>query len=225
MPAVLSIHKFWTTYVQDPADASKLLEIDHVAYGPIGSLDKTVIPDTIARLQKLQPLEGSQNPAVHMAHARWAAIEPAYKAWKAGQEAPINGTPLAAWNALTPEQAEVFKRNDIKTVEDISMLTDAHISRFPLPGLKELIKQAKNFIDAAEQTRFSAKLTEKDHEIATLRAENQDRDSQVNELMEKVKALAELVAAQQQVEEASEPGSEPARRGPGRPRKDQAEAA
>jgi hypothetical protein len=215
MPA-LSVQRFWTEYKPDPSDPAKLIEVDKVAYGPVGMLDKSLVVSDVTRLYKtLQPLEGSQDPAVHQAHARWAAIEPLYKAYKSGQEAPLNGTPLAAWNALTPEQADVLKRNGIKTVEEISLLTDVHISRFPMPGLKDLIKQAKNFIDSADQTRFSAKLAEKDSEVAALQAENLERASQVAELMEKVKQLAEIVAMQGA--EDADPAAVPAPRKPGRP--------
>jgi hypothetical protein len=222
MPA-LSVQRFWTEYKPDPLDSAKLIEVDKVAYGPVGMLDKSLVVSEVSRLYKtLQPLEGSQDPAVHQAHARWAAIEPLYKAYKSGQEAPLNGTPLAAWNALTPEQADVLRRNGIKTVEEISLLTDVHISRFPMPGLKDLIKQAKNFIDAADQTRFSAKLAEKDNEVAALQAENHERASQVAELMEKVKQLAEIVAMQGATAEDADPDAVPAPRKPGRPPKAQA---
>lgn len=193
----VSIQRFWSNYAPDPTDAAKLVEVDMVAYGPVGSLDKSVVVSRVDRLYKtLQPLEGSQDPAVHQAHARWAAIEPAYRAYKSGQEAPLSGTPLAAWNALTPEQADVLKRNGIKTVEEIALLTDIHISRFPMPGLKDLIKQAKNFIDSAEQHRFSAKLAEKDGEVEALQSENHDMKIKMAEMMEKLMHLSDMVAAQ-----------------------------
>lgn len=219
----VSIQRFWTEYKQDPTDASKMVGVDKIAYGPVGMLDKTLIVNEVDRLyKKLQPLEGSQDPAVHQAHARWRAIEPAYRAWKDGQEAPLNGTPLSAWNALTPEQADVLKRNGVKTVEEISLLTDVHISRFPMPGLKDLIKQAKNFIDAAEQTRFSAKLSEKDGEVAALQTENSEMKTQLAEMMEKVRHLAEIVASQgsapAMIEEETDPEAIPAPRR-GRPPK------
>jgi hypothetical protein len=95
------------------------------------------------RLAKLQPLAGAQNPAVEMAHLRWSIIEKHDRAWLAGQEPPVEGTPLAAWNALNPEQADVLRANSIKTVEEVAALTDAHIARLPLPNLREVIRQAR----------------------------------------------------------------------------------
>jgi hypothetical protein len=140
---------------------AKLKAVDWVACGPIGGNDRSVTHDRVARLAKLQPLAGAQNPAVEMAHLRWSIIEKHYRAWLAGQEPPVEGTPLAAWNALNPEQADVLRANSIKTVEEIAALTDAHIARLPLPNMRELIRQARHFIDASEQTRFAESLAAK----------------------------------------------------------------
>jgi hypothetical protein len=193
--SAIAIHKFWTHYEPDPADPARLKAVDWVAYGPIGGHDRSVTHDRVARLAKLQPLEGSQNPAVVMAHERWSIIDKHYRAWLAGQEAPVDGTPLAAWNALTPEQADVLRANSIKTVEDVAALTDTHIARLPLPNMRELIRQARHFIDAAEQTRFAASLAAKEREIESLKAENAERDGQIAALMQKVDELAAGVAA------------------------------
>jgi hypothetical protein len=233
-PAI-AIHKFWTNYEPDPADPAKLKPVDWVAYGPIGSHDRSVTHDRVARLARLQPITATQNPAVAIAHARWSIIEKHYQAWQAGQEAPGEGTPLAAWNALTPEQAEVLRRHNIKTVEDIAGLTDAHIVRVPLPNLRELIRQAQHFIDASEQTRFAAKLAEKEREIEVLKEENAERDAQVAELRDQVAELAaartarEKPGAEAPIVEAA-PAAEPSTKAPrarvprapakpGRPRK------
>jgi len=210
--AAIAIHKFWTHYEPDPQDPAKLKAADWVAYGPIGGHDRSVTHDRVARLGSLQPLEGSQNPAVIMAHRRWSIIERHYRAWLAGQEAPVDGTPLAAWNALTPEQADVLRANSIKTVEDVAALTDAHIARLPLPNLRELIRQARHFIDAAEQTRFAASLAEKEREIESLKEENAERDAQIAALMQRVDDLAGRLAADAEPEAGSPTG----KRAPGR---------
>ena len=105
-----------------------------------------------------------------MAHHRWNVIKPAYEAWKRAEEPPEEGTPLAAWNAVRPEQAEVLKINGIKTVEHVAGLTDAHVQRIPVPNLRELKRQAQMFIDSADQMRFAARLDEKDKQLENLQA-------------------------------------------------------
>jgi hypothetical protein len=56
--------------------------------------------------------------------------------------------------------------------------------------MRELIRQARHFIDAAEQTRFAASLAAKEREIESLKAENADRDAQIAALVARVDELA-----------------------------------
>lgn len=220
----ITVHRFWTAYEPDLADPSKLRGVDWVAYGPMGKKDMTVSITRISQLNRLQPLAGSNNPAVQMAHERWALIEKHYNAWKLGQEVPLEGTPLAAWNAISPEEAEVFKVHGIRTVEEIALLTETHVTRIGLPKMSDRIRAAKNFLDAAEQHRLASRLNEKDGEVEQLRAENAESRAQINALMAKIDQLATMVA--DRGEEEAEGEAEPAKRGPGRPRKaDQATAA
>ena len=143
-------------------------------------------------------------------------IEKHYSAWKKGQEAPLEGTPLAAWNALNQEQADLFRSRGIKTIEAFAAMTDSTMSQVQVPNLRDLVRQAKNFLDASEQTRLASKLAEKDNQIESLRAEADEQKSQIADLLKKVDALADLAA--------SKVDDEP-RRGPGRPRKTEQAAA
>lgn len=195
------VHKFWTEYKPDPNDAGKLKAIDKVAYGPIAGVNRSVNVCKVSDLSRLQPLEGSQNPAVVLAHERWAAIEPAYKAWKSGQEMPLDGTPLAAFNAISAEQAELFRSRGIKTVEALASMTESSMAQIQVPNLRSLIQQAKNFLDASEQSRLAGKLSEKDTQIQNLEADRDELKSQVAGLMQKVEQLAAMAAAKLDDEE------------------------
>lgn len=194
---MLYIKKFWTEYKADPEDPTKLREVDWVAYAPIGSVQKTLLTEAVSRLSALVPLQGraEQNPAVLMAHARWNAIKPHYEAWKAGREAPVDGTPLAVWNGISPEQADLFKMKGVVTVEGIAALTDTHKQSMGIPGLHEIIDNAKRFLVAQDKSAITNALAEKDAKIAELQ-------SQMAELIEMVKE------------------AKTEKRGPGRPRKE-----
>lgn len=214
------IHKFWTEYKPETVTKTvdgvngkkkeiveptgKLREVDWVAYSPIGSLQKTMNTEAISRLSCVQPLSGkaAHNPAVMMAHARWNAIKPAYDAWKAGREVPLDGTPLAAWNGVSSEQAELFRMKGVRTVEAVAGLTDTHRQTMGIPGLHDIIENAKRFMTAQDKSAVTTALAQKDAEIAQLRA-------QMEELIEMVK------------EAKADDAAEPKRRG--RPPK-QAEA-
>jgi hypothetical protein len=106
---------------------------------------------------------------------------------------PLDGTPLAAWNAITPEQAEVFKSRGVRTVEEIAGLTDAHIERIPVMRLRDLVRQAQLFIASADTTRFAHTLARAEQENAALKATVEEQKSQIVDLLAKVNQLAERV--------------------------------
>jgi hypothetical protein len=197
----LYVKRFSTEFKPDPNDAAKSIDIDWVEYGAIASLDRSLTRERVSRLRDCLP-PGKDNPAVAMAHARWDAIRPFYERWKSGQEMPVSGTPLAAWNALSPERADVLKSRGVRTVEDIAQLTDAHIERIPVRGLRDLIRQAQLFVDSADRTRFAHSLEKKDQEIAAL-------NGQLDSLREQIAALTARV--QEPSEKAANGDAEPKR--------------
>jgi hypothetical protein len=194
MPLV-QVHRFWTTY-ETEGEATKAR--DWVEYGPLGESDRTRTREKIARMSKLSVDDG-QNTVVKMAHAIWADIKPRYDAWKAGQELPESGTPLAAWAGVTPEQAEFLKMRGIRTVEDVEALTDTHISRFGMPGLRDLIKNAKRFLEGTDARVAASKMAALEDRAAA--------------------AEAELAETKQMLLRQMQDEAQP-KRGPGRPRKE-----
>jgi hypothetical protein len=100
----------------------------------------------------------------------WAYIKPRYEAWKGNQELPETGTPLAAWNHLTPTQAEFLRVHGIKTVEDVSALTDVHIQQFKIHNLRSIIEAAKRFVTGADGNKFAGELKVKDEQLAAANA-------------------------------------------------------
>lgn len=191
------VKRFWTKYKPNPAKPDEMIGEDWVEYGPLGQLDRSVNEDKISRLRALRPLADSgDNPAMMMAHARWDSIRPRYEAWKQGQEMPESGTPLAAWNAVTPEQAEAFKMRGIRTIEEVAGLTDAHFERLPIPNMRVLVKQAQLYLESADTRKVAAHLESRDGVIESLKQENSDQKAQIASLMEKIDALADLVAKQ-----------------------------
>lgn len=225
---MIAIKRFWTEYKPDPADPAKMVGRDWVEYGPAGSLDRTSTRTPISTISNLQPLHDQGNPAIAMAHIKWDIVRPAYEAWQKGQEAPTTGTPLAAWNGVTPEQADVLKLRSIRTVEDVAALTDAHIERIALPQLRAIIAAAKRFVDSADTVRFAASLGEKERLIADQQTQISDQksvletqQSQIADLMTKMAELTAFVTDKAVDDEGNEIPAEiaEAKRGPGRPRK------
>lgn len=190
------IHRFYTVYEDDPKKPGAQRARDMVEYGPIGQAGRTHVTERIDVLSKVQKVAGA-NPAVQAARVMWDFIRPRYEAWKGNQDLPEVGTPLAAWNHLTKEQAEILRVNGVRSVDDVALLTDTHIHRIPIPNLRSIIEAAKKFLDSSDVNKFAGEMKAKDETIAALTA--------------RVEQLADMVAAQ----------AEP-RRGPGRPPKEAA---
>ena len=125
--------------------------IDWVNIGPIGL---TFQNTTWYRIDHIRPraekserdVEGIQQREMER---RWAIIEKHYEAWLKGQELPVEGTPLAAWGGISKEVADAFIKAGVRTVEEISHLTEADKSRIPVPNVYEYVRAAKSFLDTS----------------------------------------------------------------------------
>jgi hypothetical protein len=168
MQASVKIVRFWSEFKMDAE--GQPVAVDWVEYGPHGDISRTT---TCSPVSKLRPAakDVSQNPVVAYAQALWQTITPAYEAWKKGQNLPETGLPLAAWAGVSPEQIKVLQVNDVRTVEDLADLTDKHITRIPLPGLRSLIENAKRFLASLDATAASAHMRKIEEENEVLKAE------------------------------------------------------
>ena len=132
----------------------------------------------------------------------WEVIEPFYEKWKAGQEMPEVGTPLTSWNGVNNHQVEMLRSHGIKTIEDLSNVTDGNLTKME-PGTRFLRDAARQWIKDADKRDIATALAEKDAEMEALKAQMSD--------------LMALISRDN--------AEEPIKRKPGRPRKDDAEAA
>lgn len=132
------------------------------------------------------------------------------KSWHAFQEGlseVTEGTPLAQWPAVSASQVKELQHVHVRTVDQLAALSDASIQRMG-PGYQQLRQSARHWL---EHAKGDADQTRLQHENDSLRDE--------------VAMLKEqLAAANAQIESLSEPADEPAKRGPGRHRKEPAEA-
>ena len=163
--APFRVIKFWTEYKRT---AKGLQPIDKVEYCAVGMASKSTTVARIADLRRIREAPDPDDVASNIAKQRWEFIEKHYTAWKAGQETPDHGIPLAAWPGITPEQADVLRTAGLRSVEDIATASDGIINRINLPGIRELHKTAKMFIEAQDGAKTADALAEKDRQIATL---------------------------------------------------------
>lgn len=167
----IDVERFFTKFHPDPADPAKMVGVDYVTYGPFGALDRSKVTERVKRILSVQANGDSDNPSVKMAKDRADIISERYEAWKEGREIPANGTPLAAWNLLQPEDAEILRTHRIYTVEDVASLTDTLLQRIAIPNGRSMVEQAKLYLKAADTNRASAEMAKMAAELAALRSE------------------------------------------------------
>lgn len=167
--------------------------VDFVKIGPRGEALQQV--QTWRRVAKMMPRPDKKMSPLAETHqkAMWAIIEPQYEAWRAGAEMPESGTPLAAWSGVSAEQAAILRKMGIVSVEDVAAMGDGATGKLPWPGARNLPKMAKAYLDGESKA-----------ELARRNAEMEER----------MKAMEEMLAERM--------GEQPAKRGPGRPRKTEA---
>ncbi len=143
--------------------------IEWVEYAPVSAIMTTRIWE---RVKKMRPPENIANDdegkKMDFMRHRWSMIEPAYEAWKAGQEMPIDGTPLGAWHGVTTEQVTAIQRLGIRTVEEVATMTDSVVVKLPIPNPRELVRQAKAFLEASDRGQAAKKVAEQDAKISAL---------------------------------------------------------
>lgn len=188
--------QFWTDYEPDPENPAQMRPVDWVKWGKRGQFAGAANVDKVARVMK--PLKSMADDGVMDPNPVWVAIEPQYQAWKKGQAAPVNGTPLDAWSALTKAQAQAFRDAGYLAVEHIAGIEDGEMNKVRLPDVRRLRDLARAYVQHRENfAGTELRMAAQDAEIAELKAQ-----------------LAEAVSGLQRVA-----GDEPPRRGPGRPRK------
>lgn len=170
----------------DETGVQKRKAVDMVDIAPIGRSISQITPHSVSSLSKLPPKESADgNPAVKMAWDRWERVEPAYKAWKTGQEMPVSGTPLSAWHGLTQEQAEALRSMGLRSVEELAELSDGVVSKIPFPGARDIIAAAQMFLKAADRNKIV-------QQVASVEAENKTLKDQLEEMR---KIVLEMQAA------------------------------
>lgn len=151
---------FKTEYVGERA-------IDWVEIAPSGeAFDRTRTWHRIKDIVPPQDVDDTRKDSMSfkIAEARWEFIRPKYEAWKRGQDIPEDGTPLAAWAGVSPEQAAHLKAMGIKTVEAVRDMGEGAVSRLPFPNARKLPQLAADFLSSkgeAEKDRLIADMQER----------------------------------------------------------------
>lgn len=74
---------------------------------------------------------------------------PWYEAFKKNQEMPVSGTPLEEWPSVGVAKIKELKSANVRTVEELAAISDAHLKAIGLGGV-ELREKARAFLEAAK---------------------------------------------------------------------------
>jgi len=114
-----------------------------------------------------------------------------YAAFKAQQEAPTEGTPLAEWPKVTRSQVEELGFFHIKTVEQLANLSDDQLSKcLPMGGFP-LRDAAKRMLEQAAGSAPAEKLAAENSELrGTMEAMKAQMDAMREQMDKMVAATA-----------------------------------
>ena len=173
-------HIFARFYTEEVEDEAASREAGHAVYRMVDKVEwgrkgqnLVVLNEKISRVQR--------NPAI------WSVMEPAYLAWKKGQEAPLDGTSLKMWPAITPAQIRTLQNFGIRTVEELMTISDGDCDKIG-NGVRHLRTRARLWKEAANDI---GKVAER---LAAIEA---DRKADLDRIAELERANSELHAALQ----------------------------
>ena len=158
-------------------------DVDMVTVRQIGATDSVVFKVEQWLEQNRVDVQGGRLDPGHA-----AKYEESYKRWKAGQEMPVDGTPIKTWPVISPAQVEVLLRSGIRTVEDLSDLNDEGLRKIGM-GAVEMKQKAKAWMSASQD---KGKLTQ---EMATLQKTNEQLQNAVTNLTAKIEAMQQEMKA------------------------------
>ena len=155
--------------------------------------------------------------------SEWMAkYKRAYDAWQAGQEIPLDGTPIKGWAVLSPAQQENLLHMSVMTVEMLAGMNDEGIRRYGM-GAVDLKNKATAWLsqvqDKGPLTMENARLT---REVSILQGSVESLTKQMEAMAQQLKtSMPTMPGVGPSLSAAAILDDEPeVRRGPGRPRKE-----
>ena len=155
---------FWTDYRPQPDGSMK--PVEWVKFRAIGD-DKT---EAVHRVKDIIPPVGAteNNPSHAAMIWRWNILGPKYNAWKKGEELPEEGTPLAAWSAISPEMSKALKAIEIYTVEQVAAIGDSVTEKLRFPNARKLPELAKAFLKGTSKAAAAKEIADLKEQLAAM---------------------------------------------------------
>jgi hypothetical protein len=111
-----------------------------------------------------------------------------YRKWKAGQEMPLDGTPIKGWGVIAPALQETLLRCGIHTVEELAQINDTGMRSVGM-GAQDLKNKAVAWL---AQLQDKGPLTQ---QMAALKRENESQKGKIETLIRQIEELRKMIPA------------------------------
>ena len=152
-------------------------DVDYALVTPSGSKDIFKCKAAQWLLNLRQDVENNRLPQDWL--DKYSA---AYKSWLAGQEIPLEGSPIKGWGVISPALQETLTRLNILTVEDLARINDEAVRRIGM-GAIDLKTKAQAWLS---QLQDKGPLVQ---EISAIKAENEALKADIASLRQAVESL------------------------------------
>lgn len=149
-------------------------DVDYVLVTPMGSKDciERRVDEWFAKLQ--QDVSEGRCP-----QEWYNGFKAGYENWRAGKEAPVNGTPIADWPPISPAQFKTLQSIGVRTVEDLAAANEEVISRVGM-GARALKQKAVDWLASAKSGgKVAEDISALRAELANLKARNESLEKQI----------------------------------------------
>lgn len=174
--------KFERRAIEDKAESLKQgksvsKDVDFVLVTPPYSKDRFEFKVESWFKNQEQQVSNGRTPAAYLDY--W---KKSYQNWKNGQDAPVNGTSIKDWSAISPAQIKNLLAINILTIEDLACANDEGRRRIGM-GANDLINKAKAYLQAT-----------KDHgplvmEVSDLKSQNEQLKGTIETLQNQIQRL------------------------------------
>ncbi len=156
------------------------IDVDMVEVRQKGATDSVKFEVPLWLKQNNIDMKAGRLPMEHAAH-----YEKMYAHWKAGQELPVEGTPIKGWAVIAPSQAEAIIRAGIRTVEDLSNMNGEAMQRIGM-GAVMLKNKAQAWVaQAQDKGPLTMEMAELKRQNDLLKLQLETQGAQIAALQEK----------------------------------------
>ena len=101
-----------------------------------------------------------------------------FKAFKEGQELPVNGTAIKGWQVISPAQQKAIIAVGIRTVEDLAQATEEAIAAIGM-GARDSKQKAQTWLKSADQGKSTVTINDLSNKLERLEAKLKDSEEYI----------------------------------------------